>query len=207
MSYELYFYIIFSLCLPLTWKFKYLIPLLVILSFVLIGKIISPDIYQLVFATNTLLLEFTFDICAYYFFKYKSLNTFVSALLILIAIISLYVVNKNDFNVERVIIYGVPAFIFFVGMIGLEPWLVKLQKFHIFVVLKKLGDSSYSLYLVHPFTLVICSIVLDELGISDFGVLFSIILCSFSLLSGHICYLLIERNISRVINNIGRTSR
>lgn len=207
LSYEFYFYLIFSLCLPLAWKLKFLVPVFVILGLVLIGSIISVDTYQVVFATNTLLLEFAFGICSYYFFKYKSLSISISILLIFASIISLYTVNENSFKAERVLAYGLPAFMFFMGMIGLEGWFRKFKRINIFLTLKRLGDSSYSLYLIHPFTLVICSIILSKLGLNENGGLFSLILFLSALVSGHVCYLLIERNIPKVMRQTSHASK
>lgn len=76
-----------------------------------------------------------------------------------------FILFQNIFNVfdtvfdtvfGRALEGGVPAFLFVVGVIGLESFF-KNHYHKLVKVLDRLGSASYSIYLSHPFILVIGS--------------------------------------------------
>ena len=62
----------------------------------------------------------------------------------------------------------------------------------------KIGDASYSLYLVHPFVLVPCAIILTKIGLSAYGYAFALLLGIGSILGGIGCYEFLEKPIGSV---------
>ena len=79
----------------------------------------------------------------------------------------------------------------FVGCVALED-LITETKSLILRFFNHLGDSSYSLYLIHPFTLSPVAMVLNKLNILN-PYLFSSILITSSILAGSITYLVLEK--------------
>ncbi len=201
LSYEFLFYFIFSTCLMLNRPIKYLLPCTIIIIAYTIGCFLGEVNYLVTFFTSEYLLEFVFGILAFYLSKRVSANLYVGAILIALSTVMLFIVNINLSFTEpsRIIQFGVPSLLFFVGMIFMEPMFILKSNKGLSRILKTLGDSSYSLYLFHPFVLVACSIVLSFLGLTEYGGIFVGILVVTSLLSGHICYLILERPISKII--------
>jgi exopolysaccharide production protein ExoZ len=64
-----------------------------------------------------------------------------------------------------------------------------------------IGDSSFSLYLFHPFSLGLFAIVFNRLGVDDFGAVFVTLLIVTSVIAGHVCYLVIEVPLAQLIKN------
>ncbi len=201
LSYEFFFYFLFAVGLHLTSNKKYLLPVVLILLLVSVGTVIQPKNYLLGFMTNPLLLEFVFGILVFYFFKSRQLTYSTGLLLMAVAGIVLMYVNFYQPGYPRVIAYGVPALLFFVGMLTLEPFFQKNRKSQTLGFFQGVGDSSYSLYLSHPFTLVAASMILAKAGINEYGYLFVLLLAISSVVAGHLCYLLLERNLQKVVKN------
>jgi len=66
-------------------------------------------------------------------------------------------------------------------------------------VAKGVGDSSYSLYLFHKFSLVILSMIFKKLGLTDFGYIFAILLVIRSIITGHLCYIFLDKPMDKLL--------
>ena len=199
LSYEFLFYFIFSSCLFFNTLRKYLIPCFIILILVFSGWLIGDVHYLISFLTSEFLIEFMFGIFAFYFTKNIGTNIYYGVVLISISITAIVFVDMNNMEFNRSIQYGVPSFIFFLGMLLME-YRFKNSNSSIFSsTLKALGNSSYSLYLSHPFSLVASSIALSYLGLADYGVIFVGLLVITSLISGHLCYLILEKPLVKLM--------
>lgn len=199
LSYELLFYFIFSTCLAFKTLYKYLIPCFIIFLLVVSGLLIGEGHYLIDFLTSYYLLEFMLGIFAFYISKKTNKNLPLGGFLISCSVTAVILVNINNLGFERVIQYGVPAFFFFLGMLFMEPYFNKNKSKFFSSLLKALGDSSYSLYLFHPFSLVVFSIVLSRLGLADYGIVFVVGLVLMSLISGYVCYLLLEKPLVKLM--------
>lgn len=203
LSYEFLFYALFSFCLAVKSSNKYLIPVGIITGLVFLGSLLNTKNYQVNFLTDPLLLEFVFGILAFYVsrrVKFGSESGFYGVTLISISILLIALVNFLHLDYSRVVISGVPVLLFFLGMLIMEPIFKHNRSNILFRCLKSIGDSSYSLYLFHPFSLVVCSIVLSRIGINEFGVFFVTLLIITSVISGHLCYILLEKPIAKLTN-------
>lgn len=146
LSYELYFYLIIGILLALN------IPILItfaIASIIVIIKLFLVSSVKINWL-NFLLSHFLLDFFAGFFLF--SLNHYYSKLryigvFIVIALISLYfgVTITIENNWTRIVTFGVFGFSVMWILLTLEV----NKKFIITGFLKKLGDASYSLYLVH----------------------------------------------------------
>lgn len=201
LSYEFYFYFIFALGLSSVGIIKYMRPAIIIVFVATIGFIVSFNSVLINFLTNQLLLEFLFGVFIFLFFLKYKLNQFFSISLILSSIILLLLVNfKGGINIQ-IVDYGLPMVLLFIGMRGLEDTFINKQQLKISKLFEAIGNSSYSLYLIHPFALVAVSMILDKLGVTGYSYLFLIVLIVASLITGHACYLVLEKNLIKLSKN------
>jgi exopolysaccharide production protein ExoZ len=119
--------------------------------------------------------------------------------LCLLAIALLVYVSYGGESNNRVVDYGIPCLLFSLGLVNLEQDLQKHKHNQLSKILGKIGDSSYSTYLVHPFFLVIASVILGKSSLANFGDLFIIILAFGSILTGWICYVVLEKPITKFV--------
>jgi peptidoglycan/LPS O-acetylase OafA/YrhL len=201
LSYEFLFYVLFGSCLAVKKTYKYLIPIGIISSLVLLGLLTKSEYYAFNFITNPLLIEFAFGILAFYFSKTIKFESKYGLPLIIVSILLFILVNNFYLDYSRVIKYGMPALLFFLGMLIMEASFQRNRSNVILKILKKIGDSSYSLYLFHPFSLVACSIIFTLIGVNDLGSVFVILLLVTSVISGHLCYILLEKPLANHIKN------
>jgi len=206
LSYEFFFYFLFAFSLGFAAKYKYLYSVAIILALVSIGNIVSSNIHLFDFITNPLLLEFTFGIGIFYLFKERTLSFSTGAVLIALSILLIVLVNNFQPDLSRVISYGIPSLLFFIGMIALEPIFKRNNKNIFNQLFEYIGNSSYSLYLSHPFALVACSIIFEKLGLHQYGFLFVALLVVCSVVSGHLCYLILEKNLTKLTKKMKKVS-
>lgn len=202
LSYEFYYYFIFSLFILATSRktIRYIGISTVLLILVFLGVLIKPDIAFYNFLTNSLLLEFVFGIFAFYLFKNFKLPLFLNLILVLSGFVSLVYVNiygMPNFILGRAMVYGVPMFLIFYGLINLEKYFVNTKSFFI-NIFENLGSTSYSLYLVHPFVLSPLAIIFKKFNLQNHYVFSSILLIG-SLVAGYLTYLFLEKPIAKHI--------
>jgi len=93
---------------------------------------------------------------------------------------------------DRGWLWGIPMMLVFAGFLCLEGFIKGSTS-----IIKKLfleaGNSSYSLYLFHPFTLSATAICLKYLHMDANPYLFTIILFAVTIAAGYIIYLYVER--------------
>ncbi|WP_257226117.1 acyltransferase [Acinetobacter sp. YH16038] len=201
LSYEFYYYFIFSFFLIFLLKdlYKYLFIILYFSVVVAIGLILQPKSEFLMFLTHNLLLEFALGVLAFIIIKNTSLSRLMSIFMILVGASLLAYQNfykLPDFITLRSLKIGLPMFFIFVGCVALED-LITETKSLILRFFNHLGDSSYSLYLIHPFTLSPVAMVLNKLNILN-PYLFSSILITSSILAGSITYLVLEKRLIKL---------
>jgi exopolysaccharide production protein ExoZ len=201
LSYEFFFYIIFSFGLIFSTFKKHLIPVIILTILVILGQLFRPDNVYLGFMTNSILIEFIMGIAVFNLAQKYSFSRNVSLFLCLAGISLLAYISDWAETNNRVIGYGIPCLLFFIGMTNLENDLQKNKHNPVGKILGKIGDSSYSTYLIHPFFLVLASLIASKLGLVNFGNLFIITLVSGSVLTGWICYITLEKPINKLIKN------
>lgn len=197
LSYEFYYYFIFSLFLIITSTkiLRYFSISLTLILLVILGYFTKPLSPLFNFLTNTLLIEFSYGIVA--FLLFKKINIKFSLLLIIIGLLGithLNISNNDDIYNNRAFYAGLPMFLIFIGLINLE-FIFKKSKNMVFRFFESLGNSSYSLYLIHPFALSPTAIILNKLNITN-NYIFTISLITTSLLAGYATYSIIEKNIT-----------
>lgn len=196
LTYEFIFYIIFSTLFIFKGDYKVVSVVFVILALSCVGQIISVSNPLLSYITSSLLIEFIYGFFLCYFYKYFDFK-FKMVFVVLNIILSLLVISSNIGVQYRFLYLGLPALTTCCIIILFDDWINKytapLSDF--------LGDISYSLYLIHPFTLSGTSIILRHFEITN-PYLFVTILISVSLFSGWLTFQLIEQPLTTKIQSI-----
>lgn len=197
LSYEFYFYVIFSIGFFFDGICKYVVPAAIIIFLVIIGAVLAiPASSTCNFFFSFFLLEFVYGIIAFLILKKIKFSKYTSVCMLLLSIVCMVYVNINGFSGYRVLYYGLPCFVLFVSLVSLERFCQIYKNNWILRFFEKLGESSYSLYLVHPFVLVVLSVILYRAGIASYGLVFILTLISCSMALGHCCYYFLEKKIS-----------
>ncbi|RWR01193.1 hypothetical protein ED28_14830 [[Pantoea] beijingensis] len=201
LSYEFFFYFIFGCTLMLKTENRGFIIGCIIWMLVAVGLYIHPETSWGKFSTNVLLLEFLMGICAFNILRRNNINNTIAIILIITGLTILIAENSlgtitTPFH--RAISGGVPMLMIFLGMVSFEKKLMK-NKNIILNFTEKLGNSSYSLYLIHPFILSPAAIVSKKMGITDYPWIFTSILLLGAIIAGWICYLYIETPLTKIV--------
>lgn len=203
LIYEIHFYLIFAFSLVLSNTYRYICTGL-ILSIGALSNFINHEFYYLNFITNPIILEFLLGMIVYFIiFKREELLTLVSLSALLI--LSTALLFFNELLPERVLNYGIPAFILMLIVLQMESRkIIGNQKGKCFQLLKALGDSSYSLYLSHIFCIGAGLVLLSKLNVvNDFTYYILIFIITFGcVLWGFISYKFVENPLINKLNNI-----
>ncbi|KOC90349.1 acyltransferase family protein [Winslowiella iniecta] len=199
LSFEFIFYLIFASCLGIAFKKNSaILCTIIITALCLTGHYFPPENHTLRFLTNVLLLEFVLGIAAFYLLTNKNppLTLAIPILIVGIALLAI----QNQYGAwhgfaGRLIGGGIPMFMVFVGLVGMERYIASAN----FIFKRELllsGDASYSIYLIHAFTLSACAIILRKLHLEQISILFSLFLLMSSIVAGIMAFLFVERPVN-----------
>lgn len=198
LSYELFFYAIFAVGLLLARRPGHVLTCVVLAGLFLLGRALEgsqagePMGVLTAFATDAILINFIFGIALYHLYQRQSLPMNVVWLVLLVAAIWFVAVNQEWVHIRyRCFRYGVPAFLLCWGLSRLEGLLQRAPS----RLASYIGDSSYSLYLVHPFALALIARLLQKLSLVQPGWLFVMVCTVLSVVAGFVCYELIEKRL------------
>ena len=200
LNYEMFFYFLFSvfMFLRIGLAMRAIIGSLIALA--LMGYLLDPEITVLSFWTNSIILEFAFGVLAgLIFLKLGKIKTgwliWCGAFAVAIAsFFLLRAIPKELLDLPRFILWGVPAFLLVLSAVVMLPDVID-RTLPTWLILA--GDSSYALYLCHPFVFGIVGIVWKKLGlVSDgYGVIFIVSTFALSFLASIAVHLLIENQL------------
>jgi len=201
LNFEMFFYALFTLFLFLS-PFKRFIGLISTLGILsVIGTMYSGSNALLVTYTSPLFLEFIGGVVIGRAWELGWLpSRQVGYTITSIGLIAFVVVSSwpliETIETYRVLMWGIPAFLTVLGLTSVE------FSGGIFnsTVLRILGDSSYSIYLIHPFVISVvkkmASILPDGLNFIQQGTLtFILVSATLATIAGVIFYFMIEREI------------
>lgn len=226
LSLEVYFYILIAILIKTAGKniFHYLVGILLLLA--LAGNFSNPQNHVLKFLFSPLLTEFAFGIMAGLIFKQitaentpASLKTKICAILLTtggfalmacsiftdcLAISEAALVSENSrLAFLRVLVWGVPCMFFLTGFVLLE----QLFNFKIPRLFSKLGDSSYSCYLIHTLLLIPLSMKLFSYSGINNSDLFIILTLIFTLGGSLVFYNFFERKLNNILSKAFQAKR
>lgn len=200
LSFEFFFYLVFSLFIPFGAGQKAL-TILALLSLSIIGLLVDTENSYFKFITSPLLLEFVMGIVAYKLIQFKRIKLIYSIVLISASLSLLFYVNgsgleSKDVIFGRALYAGLPMMMLFLGVVSIEHLMPKDR------ILYNIGMSSYSLYLLHPFTLSAVTVCFSLVGLMDYAYLYFFSMLLVSCLSGWVCYKFIELPIGDKIRKL-----
>jgi len=202
LEFEFIFYFVFSLGLLFSSSIGSMIVFSILTLSFLASVFFSEWItnYLTYALIHNLFFEFALGMLLYFITQngktIKNLYHFIS---IFIAIIWFYATfSGHALSGIRAIDSGVPAFLFSFGIISLEPFWQKRES----SLLLNLGDSSYALYLSHPFVLVVVFTVYRKLEniVPQNEFLMNLSMISISLLIGYLVHIWIEKRMFSLFN-------
>ena len=193
--YEMYFYVLVALGLALSGR-RFIIALGALFACsVAFGGYLSR--YGAVFdvISNPILFEFYagFVLGSLYLSKTRLPGIFAPACLVAsLGLYALWLAGTIPFSI------GIPSVLIVAGLSFTE----RRRKVKFPAMLVRLGDSSYSLYLSHMFSLAAAAKIFGLVGLIPFlpPDLCIIALAAVSVAAGHILYLAIEKPLLRVLN-------
>ena len=149
LCYEVYFYLMFAILLIFPRNYFLTLAGIIFLFGIGLGAQTELPPWGTV-ATNPILFEFFFGgVIAFLFINGYFLSRTLAWTAIVSGILSIILINQITFGAwSRVVYWGLPCCAILYGAVSLERGGITVPK--LFVAL---GDSSYSLYLVHPLIL------------------------------------------------------
>ncbi|NIE98547.1 acyltransferase [Pantoea sp. Acro-805] len=207
LSYEFYYYLIFSVFIFLTdiRSIRYLGVSLTILLLSGMGLILQPTTPFPAFLFSNMLLEFMLGVLGFVIISNIKLSKISACLMIMLGLT--WVTYNNvygtpDLPFGKVVTSGLPMFLIFLGALSLEPWFATSHGWLV-RAFEQIGNSSYSLYLVHPFILSPVALILKKLGLLS-PALFTVVLLSGAVISGLLTYRFIEKPLGRLTQRWGK---
>lgn len=200
LSYEFFFYGLFALGLA-AGRHGYTVTIGLILALVGAGWVLQPQAVGWAFLTNAILLEFAMGIGAFLLLRHGLKPGLAGSLLLMAcALTGLFWAGELGPQDNRALSYGLPCLALFMAVRGLEGRTLRFDRSLAGTLGKALGDSSYSMYLAHPFFLVAAVWLLARAGLTHHSSLLIGILFAGSLIAGWCCYRWVEQPLARLIN-------
>ena len=203
LRYEFFFYLIFGATLLIKTHQRGLMISAIIAMLALAGFFVQPENPWGKFFLDKLLLEFVMGIFAFHVLKRMSLPKPLALLLLTGGIAALVAQNywgEFETPLHRVVSGGLPMLCVFIGLVRFEE-LFRNSDNLFFKAFERLGDSSFSLYLAHPFVLSPAAMILRKLGLSEHATLFTLLLASAAIVVGWLCYQYVEQPLIRLLKN------
>ncbi len=197
LNYEMYFYLLFGLCLLVPVRHRIAAITALIGSVFLVANL-APESTAARFYGDTVIFEFVAGVILGRIYK---TSVFVSAPVVAVALVLGFgVLLHNDyrgFELPRLITIGIPAafIIFFATAIRIPD--LKAWRW-----LRLLGDASYSIYLTHIFTLAGSRMIYPwVIGTLQSDTLFVVLMVAMSTAVGLASYTLFEVPVGRYLSS------
>jgi peptidoglycan/LPS O-acetylase OafA/YrhL len=205
LCFEAYFYVVFAILIKFPRKYFFALSGAMFMSGIILGAESASVPTWATVATNPILFEFYIGAAiGLLFSKGFYLPRPLAATSIIFGIATIFMTGDVDVGRwTRVIFWGLPSSAVLLGAISLERAGMKVPQ--LFVAL---GDSSYSLYLVHPFLLPALGkvwVALHLSGMTPPAIPFLVAFCC-SVAVSHALYLSIEKPVTRWLSRTWKQS-
>ncbi len=203
LSYEFFFYFIFGYFIKEGTYRAMQASSVILLSLIVIGLCFNFNGRLFIFSTKSFFIEFVFGMGCFYLFNMKNIQLkykySIGLLMLGLLLFSLQIFFKiPEYEKWRGLDWGIKMLFIFIGLLSLED-LIQRSSFLAKNLLLEIGNSSYSLYLIHPFVLSGTAMCLKRFGMASNPYLFAIILLVFSVAIGHLVYLYVERPLTSLM--------
>lgn len=199
LSCEFLFYLVFSFSFLSAYRFRFVLPSIILACLAFVGLSHEFDEALPRFIFSPMLVEFLFGMIIFQIYSRYSIDQSLNLVLLLasalLVLFSLFIYFSGVRIGLRIIDLGLPAFFICIFIVSLESRL----KNNVSRILKSLGDSSYSLYLTHAFTIGVAGFLLSYFGLVGSSLFFSVTLILASVIVGYFCYRYVEVPMSAVI--------
>lgn len=184
LNYEMYFYALFALALFAPAKLRVWAITIAISIIFLIANLIGGDGPIATFYSSSIVFEFVLGMVLALLFK-RGLKIKSSVAWVLL-IVGFAILMLPESELPRIVHYGIPSLMIVVGTV-----FATIGHSRFFVML---GDSSYSLYICHIFTLGICRKVIPPfLGDGQFAAItFAVISTLICIVSGIVVHFMVD---------------
>ena len=196
LNFEMLFYGVFALSIALGVA-RIRFALLAFLLIFLAGHFF-PEAVLLNFYAQSLVFEFILGMgIAHVFLNYRRLSPAAGLMAIVAGLVLMFGINWGD-SADRLSTWGAGAALMVLGAVWLEPWTARSPMVS---RLSFLGDTSYSIYLSHTFTVPAAVLVFKHLGIQDGRVIIPAV-GLLVIVSGCLSYVWLERPMTRFLKRI-----
>lgn len=197
---EMFFYVVFALSLLIAPRFRIIAVTSFFVLLVLLGAYFQPT-GMLSFYTRPLILEFVFGlILGRLFTSGLRMSAGAAGMLLIagvVALIEYSYFEQSLMNVDRIVVWGIPAAMIVAGMLYLE----RANALRNVPAIRFLGDASYSIYMTNTITLSACGFILARVGSGLAPETLQIVYVALGLAAtivvSVLCYLLLERPLTR----------
>jgi exopolysaccharide production protein ExoZ len=200
LNYEVFFYMLFACTLTFQSKFRFLLLLFVFVAFSCGGIFFKTENTALDFYSAPIIFEFLLGIFVAILVRADFiLHPMASVALAFTSFLSLMYFSLFEPQLNRLVLFGLPSALIVYSVCCME---LKCGMFK-FNLLKIIGDSSYSLYLTHIFTLVLCRVIFTGLVKNDSlasEIVFVLICIALSSLVGFASYYFYEKPMAVFLN-------
>ncbi|MDL2409398.1 acyltransferase [Rhizobium calliandrae] len=197
LSYEMFFYLIFSVSLLLS-EFSRFCFLLMALVLIVAVHSQLPFMYARVFAAP-MILEFAAGVIIGRLWTSNFRIPFHIAMALVIGGVVLLVISALLPDLERLLRWGVPATLLVIGAVFAERERGSPE----LAFMRFLGDASYSIYIWHVLTAVVVTAILLRIGVPHLALPLLIVAGSLGL--SLVCYAVIERPMLRLMRPRAKT--
>lgn len=200
LNYEMFFYVVFAFALFFPQRLRLPLVAGTFVALAIARVALSGNALALQFYGNPIVFEFVLGMGVAMLVKRRALiDARWAGLLTVLALAAMLLANMADLVVSRAVAFGIPAAFVVYGLCCLEIRGVLRN----FKYLRIVGDASYSLYLTHVFTLVVCRLIFQHVYKADSLAteLAFIALClALSVAGGVITYYVYEKPTSGLLN-------
>lgn len=203
LNYEMFFYLLFALSIWLPRAAALATLLVALLGLVLLGAMVQSGPAPIVFWTRSIILEFGLGVALGWLWlrtaKWSSIWLLMSCLAAACAVHLAF----GDQGWPRVLSRGVPAALVVAGFVWGFPDTVAAR---LKPIADWLGESSYSLYLSHPFSIGLI-VMLWPFDMGRFDWLLIVVCVTGGVIAGVLSHRLIERPVHQWMQTLLRRNR
>jgi exopolysaccharide production protein ExoZ len=173
LNYEMMFYCLFALALPLKRSIAVALVVCVLMAMVMVGQLIPSSMTMLQFWTRSIIIEFGLGMIIGHMALSGVRPDRTTGIVLIVMGICLLVFGKVFplFVPDRALLFGLPAALFVMAALAFDKSQDNAPAIKMFA---SLGDASYAIYLLHPFVLRGLGMTLNTLAITLHPLIFLI---------------------------------
>jgi len=202
LNYEMFFYLLFALALPLRRDLAVPAVVVSLMALVALGHAVPPEWVAPWFWTRSIILEFGFGMIIGQMALSGVRPTRGAALLMTAAALALLALGRLQPALlpDRALLFGLPAALIVIAALAVETGGRGFPA----RVMARLGDASYALYLLHPFALRGLAIVAGPALAGVSPLLFVVVGVTLASLAAMIVWRWFERPLTRALQEAAR---